>query len=100
MKPWVSNAVAVAIAASCWTGACNARQCAHSRARNCLNLPATLNFSSVPDVSNPVVDGAPSIREPQKPAADQSTSEPYSGPMIGVDKNVRAPTVGYYWSIH
>jgi hypothetical protein len=78
-----------------------AGSCRHKGSHDCFKLPATLDFSSVPDISNRIVADEPDMRTPPKPAVDTPpAAEPYTGPMIGVNKQVGAPTVGYYWSIH
>jgi hypothetical protein len=105
MKPRHSIAVATGLLAV-WAAApaaADAGPCRHKTAGNCLRMPATLDFSSVPDISKEVVGDEPKDRAPRKSAADvdpQPASEPYTGPMIGVNSRVGAPTVGYYWSIH
>ena len=103
MKPRPAVALATVLLAA-WTAVplrSDAGSCRHNRAHNCFRLPATLDFSSVPDISNDIVRDQPLSRPRQKPAIDPpAAAEPYTGPMIGVDSRVRAPTVGYYWSIH
>jgi hypothetical protein len=102
MKPRLSVALIAGLIVL-WVAAPGASDAGPCRkdARNCFRLPATLDFSSVPDISNEIVKHEPDVRAPQKPTIDpEPASEPYTGPMIGVNSQVRAPTVGYYWSIH
>jgi hypothetical protein len=78
-----------------------AGSCRHVDLHNCFNLPATLDFSSVPDISSRIVGDEPDNRPAQHPLVEQQpAAEPYTGPMIGVVNHVGAPEVGYYWSIH
>jgi hypothetical protein len=77
-----------------------AGSCRHTSAQNCFSLPAKLDFSSVPEISNEIVSGEPDVGHPQKSGIDpQPAAQPYTGPMIGVNSHVGAPTIGYYWSI-
>jgi hypothetical protein len=105
MKPRHTIAAATGLIVV-WTAvpaAPNAGPCRHKEAGNCFKLPATLDFSSVPNVSSEVVGAEPKQQAPELPAAGddpQPASQPYTGPMLGVDSRVRGPTVGYYWSIH
>lgn len=79
----------------------NAGSCHHTNSQNCFNLPAKLDFSSVPDISSEIVGDEPNVQHPQKSVIDpQPAGQPYTGPMIGVNSRVGAPTIGYYWSIH
>jgi hypothetical protein len=103
MKPRLSTAFFTGLTVL-WIGvpaASDAGSCRHLSERDCFKLPATLDFSSVPDISNEIVSDEPKVQAPQKPAIDpEPAAEPYTGPMFGVNKNVGGPTVGYYWSIH
>jgi len=74
--------------------------CARDKSRECFEVPATINFSSVSEISKKIV-GEEKIeaRPPKNPAADPA-STPYTGPMIGTNPRPgRTPTVGYYWSL-
>jgi hypothetical protein len=103
MKPRLSVALvtalfAVGIGAPAPSGA---GPCRHNSTQNCFTLPATVDFSSVPEISNEIVGKQPQPRPRQQPVIDPApAANPYSGPMIGVDGRVHAPTVGYYWSIN
>jgi hypothetical protein len=102
MKPRLSVALVtalfvvwIAVAASSDAGSCR-----HNSGHNCFRLPATLDFSSVPDISNDIVGNQPHSRPRQRPPIDpQPAATPYTGPMIGGSR-VGVPTVGYYWSIN
>jgi len=103
MKPRLSVALVTAVLAV-WIalpGPSGAGSCRHNSSHTCFRLPATVDFSSVPDISNEIVGDQPQSRPRQKSVIDPpSAPNPYTGPMIGVDGRVRAPTVGYYWSIN
>lgn len=99
MKLCVSATLVAAAAVLATAGAAQAGSCAHKTGRNCFTLPPRIDFASVPDISNRIVAGEPNV-QPEKPNTDPPASTPYTGPMIGVSKNARAPTIGYYWSIH
>jgi hypothetical protein len=102
MKPRLSIAPVAALIAL-WLAAptpSDGGSCRHNGSHNCFKLPATLDFSSVPDISDAIVVAEPKVRSPAKPAIEpQPASQPYTGPMLGVSSHVGAPTVGYYWSI-
>jgi hypothetical protein len=76
-----------------------AGSCAHDKSRNCLDVPATVNFSSVPEISNQIVSQEKIQPGPLKNPTEDA-SKPYTGPMIGTNPRPgRTPTVGYYWSL-
>jgi hypothetical protein len=101
MKVWVSTALVFGLSAVCVTTTVDAGPCARDKSRNCLDLPATINFSSVPEISKRIVGEEKIKQAPLKnPAEGSSTSTPYTGPMIGTNPRPgRTPTVGYYWSL-
>jgi len=77
----------------------NAGPCARDKSRDCFDVPATINFSSVPEISNKIVSEEKIQPKPLK-NPDPATSTPYTGPMIGTNPRPgRTPTVGYYWSL-
>ena len=68
--------------------------------RSCLNLPATINFSSVPEISKQIVGEAKPQQLPKNPAQTEPGTAPYTGPIIGVSPlRRRVPTVGFSWSL-
>jgi hypothetical protein len=100
MKVWVPAAAIFGFSAVCATTAVDAGPCVRDQSRNCLDLPATINFSSVPEISNRIVNEEKIKQTPLKNPAEGSTSAPYTGPMIGTNPRPgRTPTVGYYWSL-
>jgi hypothetical protein len=100
MKVWVSTALLFGLSAVTATAG-YAGPCARQKASNCFDVPATINFSSVPEISNQIVSEEKIQQKPPKnPAQDPATSTPYTGPMIGTNPRPgRTPTVGYYWSL-
>jgi len=101
MKVCVPASFAFALAAISAATAVDAGPCARDHSRNCFDLPATINFNSVPEISNQIVSEEKIKQTPVKnPAQDPSISTPYTGPMIGTNPRPgRTPTVGYYWSL-
>jgi hypothetical protein len=101
MKVWVPTALAFVLTAVWAATAVDAGPCARDKSRNCFDVPAIINFNSVPEISNQIVSEEKLQQKPLKnPAQDPSTSTPYTGPMIGTNpRQGRTPTVGYYWSL-
>jgi hypothetical protein len=101
MKVWVPTALAFVLTAVWAATAADAGPCARDKSRNCFDVPAIINFNSVPEISNQIVREEKVKQEPLKnPAQDPATSTPYTGPMIGTNPRPgRTPTVGYYWSL-
>jgi hypothetical protein len=100
MKGWVSTILASAFTAVLAATAADAGPCARDSSRNCLDLPATVNFSSVPEISNQIVGEEKIKPTPLKNPAEGETSTPYTGPIIGTNPRPgRTPTVGYHWSL-
>ncbi|MBV8119724.1 MAG: hypothetical protein JO081_07285 [Alphaproteobacteria bacterium] len=95
----VLSAVVIALCAMWAATGAVAGPCAHDKSRNCLDVPATVNFSSVPEISNQIVNQEKIQPGPAKNPAEDA-SKPYTGPMIGTNPRPgRTPTVGYYWSL-
>ena len=101
MKIWVLTALMFALTAGWATTAVDAGPCAREKSRNCFDVPATINFSSVPEISNQIVNEEKIKEKPDaNPTKDQPAATPYTGPMIGTSPlKSRTPTVGYYWSL-
>ncbi len=77
----------------------HAGPCARDKPRNCSDAPATINFSSVPEISSQIVSQEKIQLGPLKNPAEDA-SKPYTGPMIGTNPRPgKTPTVGYYWSL-
>jgi hypothetical protein len=97
MKLWVSTAVACAVclAAASTTDAASCR----ARNNNCFDAPAAVSFSSVRDISQQIVSAEPEAAKPKKSVVEAPPITTYTGPTVGVDSMVHAPTVGYYWSL-
>jgi hypothetical protein len=101
MSAWIATALAVAIAAVSPITGVNAGPCAPGNTHNCFNVPATIDFSSVPEISKQIVSqektGPP---QQQKPAFEPPAATPYTGPIFGASPLPgRTPTVGYSWSL-
>ena len=55
MSAWIAIALAVAIMAMSPITAVHAGSCAPGSTQNCFSIPATINFSSVPEISKQIV---------------------------------------------
>jgi hypothetical protein len=99
MKRWVLAAVILAISASTATIVAEGAPCHAKRHRNCFDSPATVNFSSVPDISKKIVSDEPNAERPNTRTLEAPPITTYTGPTVGVSTMARAPTVGYYWSL-
>jgi len=55
MSAWIATALAVATAAMSAITVVNAGSCGPGGTHNCFNLPTTIDFSSVPEISNQIV---------------------------------------------
>lgn len=99
MKATVPTAIIGALSAMLGAAGANAGPCPGNKSQNCLAVPATINFNSVPEISDRIVSEEKIQPGPQKdPTGD--ASKPYTGPMIGTNPRPgRSPTVGYYWSL-
>ena len=100
MSAWIATALAVAITAVSPITGVNAGPCAPGNTHNCFNIPPTINFSSVPEISKQIV-GQEKPEQPQKnPATTEPATAPYTGPIMGTSPlRSRVPTVGFSWSL-
>ena len=101
MKVWVATTLLFALTAVSAATAVQAGSCTSDNSRNCFNVPATINFSSVPEISNQIV-GEEKLKQNFQitPSKDEPGATPYTGPMISTNPRPgRTPTVGYYWSL-
>ena len=99
MKFWVLTAVTLAIGAASATSPVDAASCGTKKHANCLSLPATVNFSSVPDISKQIVAEEPAAAKPTTSTLEAPPITTYTGPTAGFSSMARAPVVGYYWSL-
>jgi hypothetical protein len=99
MKFWVLTAVTLAISAASAASSVGAASCGSKRHGNCLKLPATVNFSSVPDISKQIVAEEPAAVKPNTRTLEAPPITTYTGPTAGYSSMARVPTVGYYWSL-
>ncbi|MGH7047739.1 MAG: hypothetical protein ACREE2_15270 [Stellaceae bacterium] len=98
MKPWLLSVVTLALVAVTLAPA-DAAPCAPKAGRKCLDGPAAINLSSVPDISQQIVSEEPDAAPPASHTLDAPPITTYTGPIVGVNSMVHAPTVGYYWSL-
>ncbi len=96
----VPTAVAVAVCANLLTaGAVDAASCNAKSHHDCLSMPGTVSFSTVPDISQQIVGDEPSAKQPPTSTLEAPPISTYTGPTVGINSMARAPTVGYYWSL-
>jgi hypothetical protein len=100
MGAWIATALAVAITAmSAAVTDVDAGSCAPVRTHNCLNIPATMDFSSVPEISKQIA-GDENTGQKQKQPTGEPPPTSYTGPIFGTSPRPgRMPIVGYSWSL-
>ena len=99
MKTSVPTAVIFVLSVLLGATDADAGPCPRNKSQNCLEVPATINFNSVPEISNRIVSEENIQAGPLKDPTE-GASKPYTGPMIGTNPRPgRTPTVGYYWSL-
>jgi hypothetical protein len=99
MKLWVLTAVTLVISAASAASPGDAASCGTKNHGNCLKLPATVNFSSVPDITKEIVAEEPAAAKPNTRTLEAPPITTYTGPTAGYSSMARVPTVGYYWSL-
>ena len=100
MRGWVSHSLVLVLSVAWAATAAQADPCSRDKSRNCLNVPATINFSSVPEISNQIVSQEKPQQLPKNPAQTEPGTAPYTGPIIGVSPlRSKIPTVGFSWSL-
>jgi hypothetical protein len=82
------------------TTAVNAGSCVPGSTRNCLNIPATFDFSSVPEISKQIASDENTGQKQKQPTGEPPPPASYTGPIFGVSPRPgRMPVVGYSWSL-
>src|SRR6516162_2850535 len=99
MSVWIPTTLAIAIATVLTATTADAGSCMQGNSRNCLNFPATLNFTSLPTISEQIVTEEHPVQAKQKFISDPPATTPYTGPTFGRSLGTHAPTVGYQWSL-
>jgi hypothetical protein len=103
MRAWIATALAVAIgtmSAITSVNAVNAGSCGPGSTPNCFNIPATIDFSSVPEISKQIVSEEKSGQKQKQPTGEPPAAAPYTGPIFGASPRPgRTPVVGYSWSL-
>ena len=96
----VPTALALAVCVNLlMAGAVDAASCNLKKRHDCLNMPGTVSFSTVPDISRQIVGDEPSAKKPPSSTLEAAPITTYTGPTFGINSMARAPTVGYYWSL-
>ena len=100
MKGRVSATLIFALSVAWAAAAVKAEPCSRDKSHNCLSLPATINFSSVPEISNEIVSQEKLQQLQKNPAKTEPAAAPYTGPIIGASPlRGKIPTVGFSWSL-
>jgi len=100
MSAWIAIALAVAIMAMSPITAVHAGSCAPGSTQNCFSIPATINFSSVPEISKQIVSEERTDPKQKQPIVEPLAPVPYTGPIFGASPRPgRMPIVGYSWSL-
>jgi len=100
MSAWIANALAVAIVTMSPITVVSAGPCAPGSTHNCFNIPATINFSSVPEISKQVVSEEKTGQKLKQPTLEPPPPASYTGPIFGASPRPgRVPVVGYSWSL-
>jgi hypothetical protein len=67
---------------------------------NCFNVPTTIDFSSVPEISKQIVSEEKPGQKQKQPTGEPPAAAPYTGPIFGASPRPgRTPVVGYTWSL-
>jgi hypothetical protein len=97
MSAWIATALAVTIMSA--TTAVNAGSCVSRSTRNCSNIPATFDFTSVPEISKQIASDENIGQKQKLPTGEPPPPASYKGPIFGVSPRPgRMPVVGYSWS--
>lgn len=100
MSAWIATALAIAITAILPITAVNAGSCDPGSTHNSFNIPATIDFSSVPEISKQIVGEVKSGEKQAQPTFEPPAAAPYTGPIFEASPRPgRVPTVGYHWSL-
>jgi len=100
MRGRVSTILIFAFSVVWAAAAVKAEPCSRDKSRDCLKLPATINFGSVPEISNQIVSQEKPQQLQKNPAKTETGTAPYTGPIIGVSPlRSKIPTVGFSWSL-
>jgi hypothetical protein len=100
MRAWIATALAVAIGAMSAITSVNAGSCGPGSTPNCFNIPTTIDFSSVPEISKQIVSEEKPGQKQKQPTGEPPAAAPYTGPIFGASPRPgRTPVVGYSWSL-
>ena len=100
MSAWIATALAVVATAVSAITAVSAGSCGPGSTHNCFNLPTTIDFSSVPEISKQIVSEEKTGQKQKQPTGEPPAAAPYTGPIFGASPRPgRTPVVGYSWSL-
>lgn len=99
MRIWGSTALVLAMVTVCGATVAEGASCRVKHGKTCFDPRATINFSTVPDISKDIVNQEPVAEKAKASVLQAPPITTYTGPTIGVNSMAHAPTVGYYWSL-
>jgi len=100
MSAWIATALAVVATAMSAITAVSAGSCGPGSTHNCFNIPTTIDFSSVPEISKQIVSEEKPGQKQKQPTGEPPAAAPYTGPIFGASPRPgRTPVVGYSWSL-
>lgn len=76
-----------------------AAPCRVKKNQTCFDTSNSVNFTTVPDISNEIVNQEPAVEKSKTNVLEAPPITTYTGPTVGVSSMAHAPTVGYYWSL-
>src|SRR5260370_41421288 len=82
MSAWIATALAVAITAMSAITAVKAGPCTPGSTRNCFNIPATIDFGSVPEISKQIVSEENTDQKQKHPTSPPATPDTYTRPTF------------------
>jgi len=83
MSAWIATTIAVAAIAMSAITAVNAGSCGPGGTRNCFNLPTTIDFSSVSEISKQIVSEEKTGQKQKQPTGEPPAAAPYTVRFLG-----------------
>src|SRR6202043_375780 len=83
MSAWIAPALAVAIGAMSAITSVNAGSCGPGSTPSWFNIPTSIDFSSVPEISKQIVSEEKPGQKQKQPTGEPPVAAPYTGPIFG-----------------
>ena len=83
MSAWIATALAVAIGAMSAITSVNAGSCGPGSTPNCFNIPTTIDFSSVPEISKQIVSEEKPGQKQRQPTGSPRRRLPIRARFLG-----------------